>query len=347
MTRKPTILHLGDPIKYNKELHERLASSYTIIRPTIEERSRPEFLRALQEQRWGQFSAIFRPFFGSGGETGRFDRELLPLLPSSLQVCASAGAGYDWADVDLMAERGILFCNGATAPSEAVADTALWYILSVFRNFSRSALAAKSLNPEEFREAHQHVPETAHNPRGHVLGIIGMGSIGFKLAKKAHAALGMSIHYYDIARKPEDQEAAVEATFCPTIEELVESSDCIVLVIPLAGQKVITAGLLSHFKQGSRFINVARGALVDEEALAEALESGRISAAGLDVHENEPNVNKRLAQMPNVTMTCHNGGGAVETRMEFERLAMENVDCVLTGRESLTPVNLHLMRRKS
>lgn len=276
---------------------------------------------------------------------GRFDSELLSLLPASLRVYASAGAGYDWADVDLMAERGILFCNGATAPSEAVADTALWYILSVFRNLNRSALAAKSFNPTKFREAHQRVPESAHNPRGHVLGIVGMGNIGFKLAKKAYAAFDMKIHYYDIVRKPEDQEADVNAKFCPSIEELVASSDCIVLVIPLAGQKVITAELLSRFKKGSRFINVARGALVDEEALADALERGDISAAGLDVHEDEPNVNKRLAQMPNVTMTCHNGGGAVETRIEFERLAMENVDRVLTGREPLTPVNLHLMRK--
>ena len=343
MQPKPIILHLGDPIKYNSGLYEQLASRYTIIRPPAEERTRTEFIKALREQRWGNFAAIMRPFFSSGGEMGRLDRQLVPELPPSLQVYASAGAGYDWADIDVMADHGILYCNGAGAPSEAVADLALWYIISVFRNLSWSALAAKSLDPGEFRQAHKHVPETAHNPRGHVLGIIGMGVIGFKLAKKAHAALGMKIYYHDLVQKSKEHEEAIAATFCSTIVELVETADCIVLVVPFAGQQLVTADLIAQFKKGSRFINVARGPLVDEEALADALESGHLSAAGVDVHADEPNVNKRLGQMRNVSLTCHNGGGAVETRIEFERLAMENVDRVLSGKEPLTPVNQHLM----
>ena len=345
MEAKPIVLHLGDPIKYNAALHEQLASKYTIIRPLDEERTRPEFIKALRERRWGSFTAIMRPFFGSGGEMGRLDRQLVPELPPSLKVYASAGAGHDWADIDVMADHGILYCNGAGAPSEAVADMALWYIISVFRNLTWSARAATSLNADEFRQAHKRAPETAHNPRGHILGIIGMGVIGFKLAQKAYAALGMKIYYHDVVRKSREQEDAVAATFCSTIDELVETADCTVLVVPFAGQQLVTADLLSKFKKGSRFINVARGPLVDEEALADALGSGHISAAGLDVHADGTNVNKRLGQMHNVSMTCHNGGGAVETRSEFERLAMENVDRVLSGKEPLTPVNRHLMAR--
>jgi lactate dehydrogenase-like 2-hydroxyacid dehydrogenase len=171
-----------------------------------------------------------------------------------------------------------------------------------------------------------------------------MGDIGFKLAKKAYAALGMKIYYHDAIRKSKEQEDVVEATFCSTLVELVQTADCVVLLVPFAGRKLVTADLLSNFKKGSRFINVARGQLVDEEALADALESGHISAAGLDVHADEPNVNKRLGQMRNVSLTCHNGGGAAETRVEFERLVMENADRLLTGKEPLTPVNLHLMK---
>src|ERR1700761_3514893 len=104
MEPKPVILHLGDPIKYNISLYEQLASRYTIIRPSAEERSRPEFIKALREQRWGNFAAIMRPFFGSGGEMGRLDRQLVPDLPPSLKVYASAGAGFDWADIDVMAD---------------------------------------------------------------------------------------------------------------------------------------------------------------------------------------------------------------------------------------------------
>ena len=340
---KHIILHLGDPVNYNTTLYQQLESKYNIIRPSLEERGRTEFIKALKDQQWGNFSAIMRPHFSTGGEIGRLDGELVPLLPSSLRVYASAGAGYDWADIDVMAQHDILYCNGAGAPSEAVADMALWYIISVFRNLTWSATAAKSLDPKKFHEAHEHVPETSSNPRGRVLGVIGLGGIGLKIAKKAYAALGMSIRYYDIARKPKDQEESVDAQFCSTIDELIGTSDCIVLAIPLAGEKIITADLLSKFKTGSRFVNIARGPLVDEEALADALESGQLSAAGLDVHVDEPNVSKRLAQMRNVAMTCHNGGGAVETRMDFERLAMENVDRVLSGKAPLTPVNQHLM----
>lgn len=103
---KPIVLHIGDPVKYNLDLYERFSSDFTVIRPSLEERQRDEFMRALKERRWGDFSAIFRPFWGSGGEMGRWDKELVPLLPTSVRVFASAGAGFDWADVDVLADHG-------------------------------------------------------------------------------------------------------------------------------------------------------------------------------------------------------------------------------------------------
>ena len=243
----------------------------------------------------------------------------------------------------MLAEYGILYCNGAAASSEAVADMALWHILSVFRNITWSALAARSLNADQWREAHRRVPETSHNPRGHILGMIGMGNIGFTIARKTYAAFGIKICYHDLVRKSESQERAVGAKFFPTLGGLLAAADGIVLATPLGGQKLITADVLKEFKKGSRFVNIARGTLVDEEALADALESGYISAAGLDVHLDEPNVNPRLAQMRNVSLTCHNAGGAMETRIGFEKLAMENVQRVLSGQDALTPVNKHMM----
>lgn len=143
---KPIALHLGDPIEFNKELYTQIANDFIVIRPSLEERQRDNFLMALREKKWGDFQAIFRPFWNTGGEMGRWDAELIPLLPSSLKVYASAGAGYDWMDVDILAENGesslhplnhvnriylgamaeyyvgILYCNGAQASSEAVAD---------------------------------------------------------------------------------------------------------------------------------------------------------------------------------------------------------------------------------
>ena len=103
---KPVVLHIGDPIKYNPDIHERFLEDFHVIRPSLEERQRDEFMKALREKRWGDFSAIFRPFWNTGGEMGRWDAELVPLLPKSCRVFASAGAGFDWADVDVLADHG-------------------------------------------------------------------------------------------------------------------------------------------------------------------------------------------------------------------------------------------------
>lgn len=103
---KPTILHLGDPIEYNIELHKLLKSQFDIINPSASDLQRPAFLNHLRKRTWGDFVAIMRPFWNTGGEMGRWDRELISLLPKSVKVSASAGAGYDWVDTDILAEYG-------------------------------------------------------------------------------------------------------------------------------------------------------------------------------------------------------------------------------------------------
>ncbi|KAJ5897874.1 hypothetical protein N7504_008162 [Penicillium tannophilum] len=343
-SEKPIILHLGDPIEFNKELYAQIANDFTVIRPSIEERQRDAFLKALKEKKWGAFQGVFRPFWNTGGEMGRWDAELIPLLPSSLKVYGSAGAGYDWMDVDILAEHGIIYCNGAQASSEAVADMAIFHIISVFRNMQWSMDGARSGDPALWLEAHQNTAFTAHNPQTQILGIIGLGNIGYTIARKAYACFGMKIYYQDIYRKSNEQEQAIGASYCATLDELLAAADCIVLATPFGGSKLITKDTLAKFKKGSKFVNIARGTLVDEAALVDALKSGHLSAAGLDVHENEPNVNKDLIKMQNVTLTSHTAGGAAETQIGFERLAMENVQRVLTGQEPLTPVNKHLIK---
>jgi len=224
---------------------------------------------------------------------------------------------------------------------------AIWHILSVFRNLIWSAEAAKSGDVEQFKVAHKHQQDAAHNPQGHSLGIIGLGNIGMTIAEKVWSCFGMDILYHDLVRKSKDQENAVHATFYEDLDDMLAIADCVVLATPFSGSKVITAERLQKFKEGSRFVNIARGTLVDEEALVEALKSGRLFAAGLDVHENEPHVNQELCQMRNVTMTCHNAGGAYETASGFERLAMENIESFLLKGEALTPVNAHLIAEKA
>lgn len=343
--KQPIILHLGDPIKYNTDVHAQLESQFTIVRPSLEERQRPAFLAALRAQKWGDFSAVMRPWWATGGEMGRWDSELIPLLPRNLRVFASAGAGFDWADVDVLAQHGIVYCNGAAASSEAVADMALWHIIGVFRNLQWSASAARADNVEALMDAHHHAQFSAHNPAGHTLGVIGLGNIGYKIATKAYAAFGMKIVYFDVFPKSPEQEAAIEARRCDSLDQLLTQADCTIVATPAqGGKKLLGPEEIGKMKAGSRLVNIARGSLVDEEAVADALESGHLFAVGLDVFENEPVPNPRLVTNRQATLTSHTAGGAHETMVGFEKLAMQNVLAVLTGQEPLTPVNKHLLK---
>jgi len=208
-----------------------------------------------------------------------------------------------------------------------------------------------------FQLCHAQATAASHNPRGHVLGLIGFGNIGQQIAAKmGHAAFGMKIAYYDVIRKSPQVENELSATFYATLDGLLGVSDCAVLCTPAStdGKPLITAETLRSFRPGSRFVNIARGSLVDEEALADALESGILSSAALDVHADEPRVHPRLVQMAGlegknpgrVMLTCHNAGGTVETHIGFEELSMRNIMAVLSGKNAITPVNMHLLRKK-
>ncbi|KAE8146940.1 D-isomer specific 2-hydroxyacid dehydrogenase [Aspergillus avenaceus] len=223
----------------------------------------------------------------------------------------------------------------------------IFLILAVFRNLAWSHQAATTVNPQSFADAHKNSPLTARNPRNHVLGIIGLGQIGYTIAAKAHAAFGMKIAYHDLIRKPADQEARVGAVYHDTLESLLGGSDCVVVATPFAGKTLMTLERFRQFKQGARFINIARGSLVDEEALVQVLDEGWLAGAGLDVHANEPFVHPRLVRHPRVMAMSHNAGGTVDTHIGFERLAMENIEGLLLRGKALTPVNLHLLSSKS
>lgn len=349
MATKPIILHLGNPVAYNTDLfNNQFSQQYTIISPTPEECSRENFKAALQSKKWGDFTAIFRPHWSTGNEMVTWDKELIDLLPASCKIFASACAGFDWVDTQCMASRGIVYCNGATASTESVADMAIWHIIACYRNLVWSFEAARSGDKDQWLDAHLNVPETASNPIDSVLGIVGLGQIGYRIAQKAYDGLGMKIRYFDVVRKSESMESAIKAKFVESMDQLIREADCVILATPLPnnGKPVVTSEFLSKMKKGSKFVNIARGQLVDESSLVEALKSGHLFAAGLDVFQDEPNVHPELTKMKNVSLTTHNGGGSVNTMILFERLAMENILGYLgKGREGLkTPVNLQWLK---
>ncbi len=222
---------------------------------------------------------------------------------------------------------------------------ALYHIISVFRHMTASARAARSGFAEDWLHAHNHLPAMSHNPRGHTLGVVGLGNIGFAIAVKVKAALGMKIVYHDVVRKTYDHDDHIDAKFYDKLDDMLPECDCLLIATP-GGPPLLNKRTLSLLRQGSRVVNIARGSLVDETDLADALDSGHIDAAGLDVFTNEPRVNPRLAAMPNVEMTCHTGGGSVETNIGFERLSMENCEAVLKGMDPSTPVNIRWLKPK-
>ncbi|MER6532111.1 MULTISPECIES: NAD(P)-dependent oxidoreductase [Streptomyces] len=168
------------------------------------------------------------------------------------------------------------------------------------------------------------------------LGVIGMGHIGRAVARRA-AAFGMEI--VNSSRR----DSRPEALSLPVgLDELLETSDVVSVHCPLTSQTrhLIDAVALEHMKPSAFLINTARGAVVDEAALAQALSTGTIAGAGLDVYENEPDVHPGLRTLDNVVLAAHLGSATVETRARMAELAADNVVAVLCGRDAITPVSV-------
>lgn len=154
----------------------------------------------------------------------------------------------------------------------------------------------------------------------------------------------MKIAYHDLFRKTPAVEEAVGATFYSDMDAMLAVADCVLVATPFAGKQLFDAAKFAKFKQGSRFINIARGPLVNEADLVEALKSGRLAACGLDVFENEPHVNKELCGMRQATLTAHTAGGTIDTHIGFEELCYKNTLGLLLEGKAITPVNLHLIK---
>jgi lactate dehydrogenase-like 2-hydroxyacid dehydrogenase len=203
-------------------------------------------------------------------------------------------------------------------------------------------------NEEAFKENHRDATMQSYNLRDQALGIIGFGNIGQQIAARARYGFGMDIHYYDVLPKPAAVVAPVRATHHETLKSLLSRCDCVVLCTPAGEGTLIDSKTLPSFKRGSRFVNIARGSLVDEEALVAALREGTLSSAALDVHANEPKIHPELlelAKQGRVLVTCHNAGGTVDTHKGFEELSMRNIMAVLSGGEAITPVNLEFLKK--
>ncbi len=264
----------------------------------------------------------------------RIDDALLEAAGTQLQLVAQVAVGYDNIDLQAAARRRVLVTNTPGVLTDATADLAMALILTVTRRLGEGERLIRAGTPWSW-----HMFMLLGSAlQGKTLGIVGLGAIGQATARRARA-FGMEVVYAQ--REPASTlvEQAL-GTRRLTLYQLLASADVISLHCPLTEQTrhLIDAGALRLMKPGAYLVNTARGPVIDEAALAQALRDGVIAGAALDVYEREPQVNPALRELDNVVLIPHLGSATVETRTAMAILAARNVAAVLAGERPPTPV---------
>jgi len=253
---------------------------------------------------------------------------LIERLPA-LQIISVFGVGYDGVDVAAAQARGVLVTHTPSVLNDDVADLALALMLATARQ-----IPAADRYVRAGQWAASGPMPLARKMSGARLGLVGMGRIGQAIAQRA-LAFGMTIAYTARSAKPE-----LPYAFHPSAAALAAASDFLVVITPggAGTRKLIDAEVLQALGPKGILVNVARGSVVDEAALIDALERGVVGGAGLDVFEAEPNVPERLRALPHVVLTPHVGSATGQTRQAMADLAFENLQAFFAGRPPPTPV---------
>jgi glyoxylate reductase len=264
----------------------------------------------------------------------RVDEELLDAAGPQLRCVANVAVGYDNVDVAAAERRGVVVTNTPGVLDEATADLTMALILAATRRLAEGDRLVRSGRDWNWGMGFM----LGSSLQGKLLGIVGLGRIGLWVAQRARA-FGMKIAYHQRNPVPAEVETALGAQRLP-LEQLLAEADVLSLHCPLTPEThhLIGAAELAAMKPSAVLINAARGPIVDEAALAEALASGEIATAGLDVYEHEPQVEPRLLELDNVVLAPHLGSATVETRTAMAELAARNAISVLSGQGPLTPV---------
>ena len=262
----------------------------------------------------------------ASGES-KVSRELIAQLPA-LEIVSVFGVGYDGIDVAAARERVVAVTNTPDVLNDEVADLAIALVLAVSRRIPQA--------DRYVRQGHwtNGPMPLARKVSGARLGIVGLGRIGAAIAKRAEA-FGMSIAYTSRSEK-----AGSGYRYFPSAEALAAEVDFLVIITPggAGTHKLIDAKVLRALGKDGYLINVARGSVVDESALIEALQTGTIAGAGLDVFENEPNVPAALIALDNVVLTPHVGSATWQTRRAMADRAFGNLEAHFAGKPLLSPV---------
>ena len=266
--------------------------------------------------------------------TDRVDDALLRRTPE-LRVVANVAVGVDNVDVAACSARNVVVTNTPDVLTEATADLAFGLLIDAARRISEGDRLVRSGGFTGWTPTFL-LGVSVH---GMKLGIVGLGRIGMAVARRARG-FGMHVGYTQRRPLPDHLARALGATFVPSIDDLLASSDAVSIHCPLTPETrhLFSAARLARMRPDSILVNTARGPIVDEEALAHALEHGPLAAAGLDVYEHEPKIHPALLARPNVVLAPHIGSADRATREAMASTAAANVIRVLRGEAPLTPV---------
>ncbi|KPB96948.1 D-isomer specific 2-hydroxyacid dehydrogenase [Pseudomonas amygdali pv. lachrymans] len=317
---KKTVLAFS---RVSPEMAERLAQDFNVIVPNPK-----------QGDINAQFDEALPHSHGLIGAGRKLGREQLHSA-TQLEVVSSISVGYDNYDVDYLSERGILLTNTPDVLTESTADLGFSLIMSSARRVAE--LDAYTKAGQWTRSIEQ--PHFGTDVHGKTLGIVGMGNIGAAIARRGRLGFNMPILYSGNSRKTElEQELGAQFR---SLDQLLAEADFVCLVVPLSEKTKHLIGRreLSLMKPGAILVNIARGPIVDEPALIEALQNGTIRGAGLDVYEKEPLSESPLFQLKNAVTLPHVGSATTETRQAMADRAYNNLRSALLGERPQDLVN--------
>ncbi|CAI7653567.1 unnamed protein product [Penicillium glandicola] len=329
--QKPKVLSLGAPSYADADFLKEFESKFDlhIIQPSDRAGTVAAVAQAAKDA--GPFDAALI-LMGSGAYE-RFDAELFSPLAPHCKIVACVNAGYSEFDLDWFTANQIYVTNTLNAVAEPTADLAIFLILAVLRDTTNKEANVR-------RGGWRNATSPPKDPNGLTLGIVGMGKIGKHVARKAKV-FGMKIQYYNRSRVPIDEEDALGAKYCPELDDLLATSDVISINCPLteSTRGLIGEAEIAKMKDGVFLVNTGRGPVVEEKALIEALWSGKIARAGLDVFDNEPKINPFFRAAENCIVQPHMGSWTDVAWKNAYHECLGNVSALFTDGKPISPVN--------
>ena len=260
--------------------------------------------------------------------TEHFSAEVLERLPPEVKIIANFSVGFDHVDLEAARKKGVIVTNTPDVLSDATAELTMMLMIGAARRAGEGERLVREAKWKDWSPAFM----VGTQVTGKRLGILGMGRVGQVVARRARG-FDMTIHYHDVRRLAAEREAG--AIFHETLEDMLPLCDFLTLhcnVTP-ATRGLMNAERFRLLPDGAILVNAARGAIIDDDALVEALKTGKLRAAGIDAYNNEPQIDRRIVELANTFLMPHIGSATAETRDAMGYRALDNLDAFFAGKE--------------